>query len=88
MIPGFPFSNTIRSDRTLASDDQFFQDRWICMIRTIEFHTGVYSSCIIGFIAVSILLIIIRRKILRDQHREVIHDQTCKDFLYHAFLFL
>ena len=26
--------------------------------------------------------------IFGDQHREVIHDQTCKDFLYHAVLFL
>ena len=34
------------------------------------------------------MLIIIYEDIFGDQHREVVHDQTCKNLLYHAVLFL
>ena len=58
------------------------------MRRAKELDAGVYSNGIIDFVMVIIMLILIYDDIFGDQHREVIHDQTCKDFLYHAVLFL
>lgn len=48
----------------------------------------MYSSGIIDFGTVIIMLIVIYEDIFGDQHREVIHDQACEYFLYHAVLFL
>ena len=88
MISSFPISNTIRSDRALVSCYQLFQKKRICVCRAKEFDADMYSKSIIDFIAVIIMLIVIYGDIFGDQHREVIHDKTCKDFLYHAVLFL
>ena len=54
------------------------------MCRAKEFDAEMYSKSIIDFIAVIIMLIVIYGDIIGNQHREVIHDKTCKDFLYHA----
>ena len=88
MAASFSDSDTIRSDRTLVSCYQVFQKRRICVRRAKELDTGVYSNGVIDFVTVIIMLIIIYDDIFGDQHREVIHDQTCKDLLYHAVLFL
>ena len=53
-----------------------------------ESNAYVYSNSIIDFVAVIIMLIVIYVDIFGDQHREVIHDQACEYFLYHAVLFL
>ena len=58
------------------------------MRRAKELDADMYSKSIIDFVAIIIMLILIYDDIFGDQHREVIHDQTCKDFLYHAVLFL
>ena len=58
------------------------------MCRAKEFDADMYSKSIIDFIAVIIMLIVIYGDIFGNQHREVIHDKTRKDFLYHAVLFL
>ena len=54
------------------------------MRRAKESDASVYSNGVIDFVTVIIMLIIIYEDIFGDQHREVIHDQTCKDLLYHA----
>ena len=88
MAASFSDSDTIRSDRTLVSCYQVFQKRRICVRRTKELDAGVNSNGVIDFVAMIIMLILIYDNIFGDQHREDIHDQTCKDFLYHAILFL
>ena len=47
----------------------------------------MYSDGVINFIAIIIMLSIMYANIFGDQHREIVHDQTCKDLLYHAVLF-
>ena len=56
------------------------------VITAKESNANVYSSSIIDFVTVIIMLIIIYEDVFGDQHREVIHDQPCKDFLYYAVL--
>ena len=51
-----------------------------------ESNANVYSNSVIYFGMVFIMLIIIYEDIFCDQHREFIHDQPCKDFLYYAVL--
>lgn len=58
------------------------------MSRAKEPDAGVYSNCIINFVVIIIMPIIIYEDIFGDQHRKVIHDKTCINFLYHAVLFL
>lgn len=58
------------------------------MIAAEESNADMYSSGVIYSGTVLIMLIIIYDDIFGNQHREVIHDQTCKDLLYHAVLFL
>lgn len=55
------------------------------MIGAKEPYAGVYNNSIIDFVMV-IITLIIYADIFCDQHREVIHDQTCKNLLYHAVL--
>lgn len=50
--------------------------------------TSFSNSVTIRSDRVLIMLIIIYEDIFSDQHREVIQDQACKNFLYHAILFL
>ena len=88
MVTSFSDSVTIVSDRAFISCYQLFQMRRTDVTTAEESNANVYSNSVIYFGMVFITLIIIYDDIFVDQHREVIHDQTCKDFLYHAFLFL
>ena len=58
------------------------------MVTAEESNADMYSSGVIYFETVLIMLIIIYDDVFSNQHREVIHDQTCKDLLYHTVLFL
>ena len=87
MAASFSDSVTIRPNRTLVFCYQVFQKRRICVRRAKELDADMYSKSIIDFVAIIITLILIYDDIFGDQHREVIHDQTCKDFLYYAVLF-
>ena len=58
------------------------------VITAKESNANVYGNSVIYFGMVFIMLIIIYEDVFGDQHREVIHDQHCKDFLYYAVLFL
>ena len=48
----------------------------------------MYGSSIIYFGTIFIMLIIIYEDIINNQHRKVIHNKTCKNFLYNTVLFL
>lgn len=56
------------------------------MITTEEIDADMYSNGVIYFGTVFIMLIIIYEDIFGDQHREVVHDKACKNFLYHTVL--
>ena len=85
MRKSFSVSVTIRSDRTLISCYQFFQIRGTDMIRTEEIDADMYSNGVIYFGTV-FMVIIVYDDVFDDQHRKVVHDKACKNFLYHASL--
>ena len=88
MVTSFSDSVTIVSDRALISCYQLSQMRRTDVITAKESDANVYSNSVIYFGMVFIMLIIIYEDVFGDQHREVIHDQPCKDLLYYAVLFL
>lgn len=56
------------------------------VIRAEERNTDMYSRSVIYSGTVLIMFVISYGDIFGDQHREIVHDQTCKDLLYHAVL--
>ena len=88
MVTSFSDSVTIRPNRARISCYQLFQMRRTDVTTAEESNANVYSNSVIYSGTVFITLIIIYEDIFGDQHRKVIHDQTCKDLLYHAVLFL
>ena len=88
MVTSFSDSVTIRPNRARISCYQLFQMRRTDVTTAEESNANVYSNGIIDFVMLIIMLILIYDDIFGDQHREVIHNQTCIDFLYYAVLFL
>ena len=88
MVTSFSDSVTIVSDMAFISCYQLFQMRRTDVTTAEESNVNVYSNSVIYSGMVFITLIIIYDDIFGDQHREVIHDQPCIDFLYYAVLFL
>ena len=56
------------------------------VITAKERSAYVYGSGVVYFGTVHIMLSSIYGDIFDDQHREIIHDQACENFLYHAVL--
>lgn len=88
MVTSFSDSVTIRPDRARISCYQLFQMRRTDVITAEESNANVYSNSVIYSGTVFITHIIIYEDIFGNQHREVIHDKPCIDFLYYAVLFL
>ena len=57
------------------------------MITAEESDANMYSNGIIYFGTIFIMLIIIYEDIISNKHRKVIHNKTCKNFLYHTDFF-